>query len=53
MNRLVLTLSLLLSFGVTLGQTFRKPDKSPMDMAYFPDNFAHDRKPGENAIINE
>lgn len=32
-------------------QTFRKPDKSPMDMAYFPDHFAHDRKEGEKAII--
>jgi len=34
-----------------LGQTFRGLDKSPMDMAYYPDNFAHDRKPGEKAII--
>ena len=25
-------------------------DKSPMDMAYFPNNFAHDRKAGEKAI---
>lgn len=32
-------------------QDFRKPDKSPMDMAYFPDHFAHDRKEGEKAII--
>ncbi len=32
-------------------QNFRNTDKSPMDMAYFPDNFAHDRKPEEKAII--
>lgn len=33
------------------GQHFSGLDQSPMDMAYFPDNFAHDRKPGEEAII--
>jgi hypothetical protein len=32
-------------------QNFRGLDKSPMDMAYFPDNFAHDRKEGEKAIV--
>lgn len=32
-------------------QSFRAADKSPMDQAYFPDNFAHDRKDGEKAII--
>jgi len=32
-------------------QKFRGTDKSPMDMAYYPDNFAHDRKPGESASI--
>lgn len=26
-------------------------DKSQMDMSYFPFNFAHDRKPGDKAII--
>jgi hypothetical protein len=31
-------------------QSFKRTDKSPMDMAYFPDNFAHDRKPGDEAI---
>ena len=31
-------------------QTFRNVDKSPLDMAYLPDNFAHDRKPGEKAV---
>lgn len=32
-------------------QNFSGLDKSPMDMAYFPDNFAHDRKPGEKAVV--
>ncbi len=32
-------------------QEFRGLDKSPMDRAYLPDNFAHDRNPGESAII--
>ena len=40
-----------LIYSVTVAQNFRKPDKSPMDMAYFPDHFAHDRKEGEKAII--
>ncbi len=32
-------------------QSFRKTDKSSLDMAYFPDNFAHDRKAGQKAVI--
>lgn len=32
-------------------QSFRGIDRSPADIAYFPDNFAHDRKGGEKAII--
>ena len=31
-------------------QEFRGIDKSPMDMAYFPDNFAHDHSPNEKAV---
>ena len=42
---------ILLFSGVSVAQNFRGPDESPMDMAYFPDNFAHDRKPGEKAIV--
>lgn len=38
-------------FGFSKAQNFRGPDKSPMDMAYFPDNFAHDRKKDEKAMI--
>lgn len=42
----------MLCLSISLhAQKFRTPDKSPMDMAYFPDHFAHDRKPGEKAII--
>ncbi len=37
--------------GVAPAQNFRKPDKSPMDMAYYPDHYAHDRKDEERAII--
>jgi hypothetical protein len=46
----LISISLVVS-SVTMAQNFRKPDKSPMDMAYFPDHFAHDRKEGEKAII--
>jgi hypothetical protein len=42
--------SLLFSF-FSQAQTFSGLDISPMDMAYFPNNFAHDRKEGEKAII--
>ncbi len=49
---------LLLSFilmvftvGLSTAQSFRAPDKSPLDKAYFPDHFAHDRKEGDQAII--
>ena len=52
MNKIVLTLCTLLGFSIAMqAQNFRKADKSPMDMAYFPDHFAHDRKAGENAIV--
>lgn len=43
-------LFILLFSLVSQGQALPGLDKSPMDMAYFPDNFAHDRKPGEKAI---
>lgn len=33
-------------------QTFRGIDKSPMDMAYYPDDFAHDRKFAPQKIDN-
>lgn len=41
----------LLFSGTSIAQKFSALDKSPMDMAYYPDNFAHDRKVGDKAII--
>ncbi|XOV92556.1 MAG: DUF2911 domain-containing protein [Bacteroidota bacterium] len=38
------------STNLTIAQ-FRGLDASPMDAAYLPDNFAHDRDPGEKAVI--
>jgi len=35
---------------VSQAQNFSGLDKSPMDIAYFPDNFAHDRKGEERAV---
>jgi len=35
----------------TDAQSFKGLDKSPLDMAYFPNNFAHDRKEGDKAVI--
>ncbi len=51
MRTLPVSALLVLFFSLaSFGQDLPKPDKSPMDMAYFPDNFAHDRKPGEKAV---
>lgn len=35
---------LFVALTVANAQTFRSLDKSPMDMAYYPDDYAHDRK---------
>jgi hypothetical protein len=44
-------LSLFILSGIAANsQSFRGLDKSPADIAYMPDNFAHDRKPGEKVI---
>ena len=32
-------------------QKFRGLDKSPRDVSYFPDNFAHDRKDGDKPLV--
>ncbi|MDQ6763319.1 MAG: DUF2911 domain-containing protein [Bacteroidota bacterium] len=45
------TILLILFCTVSFAQAFTGPDASPMDMAYYPNNFAHDRKPGDNAVI--
>ena len=37
--------------SISVAQSFKGLDKSPADIAYLPDNFAHDRKAGEEAII--
>lgn len=37
--------------SISFAQKFAALDKSPMDRAYFPDNFAHDRKGDDKAII--
>lgn len=41
----ILTLALLIFISsFSFAQSFREIDKSPVDIAYLPDNFAHDRK---------
>lgn len=40
----LLTGLLFVALTVANAQTFRGLDKSPMDMAYYPDDYAHDRK---------
>lgn len=49
----ILTSTILIALvcNISVAQKFRKPDQSPMDMAYFPDHYAHDRKEGEKTII--
>ncbi len=52
MKRITLLFSLaVLIFSVSQAQVFPRVDKSPMDMAYYPDNFAHDRGEGDEALI--
>src|SRR5690349_20449916 len=52
MKNLVLGCLFILAFStISLAQQFAALDKSPMDKAYFPNNFAHDRKAGDKAII--
>lgn len=41
---LIINALLVLVFTTSFAQRFKAPDKSPMDMAYYPDDFAHDRK---------
>lgn len=52
MKRIVFAFFILIScYTAATAQNLRGLDKSPMDMAYFPDNFAHDRKGGEQVVI--
>lgn len=58
MKRISLIIAIVVIINISgWAQEFRSLDKSPMDMAYLPDDFAHDRKfaperkLGERAII--
>ncbi len=52
MKKIILIFAALAFFISGLqAQNFRKVDKSPLDYAYFPDHFAHDRKEGDKAIV--
>nr|WKN37807.1 DUF2911 domain-containing protein [Tunicatimonas sp. TK19036] len=42
---------LIVTLTASVAQDFRGLDQSPLDVAYYPDNFAHDRKAGEKAVI--
>lgn len=50
-NFFFLAISTVMFCNFSVAQNFASLDKSPMDMAYFPNNFAHDRKAGEKAIV--
>lgn len=49
-NIFLALLMMVIAFGAN-AQKFRGLDKSPRDIAYFPDHFAHDRKEGEKALV--
>lgn len=52
MKQLLASLLLVIGFGtVSSAQSFRSLDNSPLDIAYLPDNFAHDREAGQKAIV--
>jgi hypothetical protein len=50
-NLLVSIVVLIFAICTAHAQDFRKADKSPLDYAYLPDDFAHDRKEGDKAIV--
>ena len=50
-NSLLIIAFVLFALVGALAQGFRNVDKSPMDATYFPDNFAHDRKGDEKALV--
>lgn len=51
MKTLITLLIISLFASGAQAQSFKGIDKSPADIAYMPDNFAHDREDGEEAII--
>jgi len=53
MRYLILILLISGSFSSRVqSQDFPSLDKSPLDVAYLPDNFTHDQKDGDKAIVN-
>ena len=52
MKAIFFTLVLVIGFSIVVSaQSFRSIDKSPLDVAYLPDHFAHDREAGQKAIV--
>ena len=51
MKYLIYALLFVAGISFSAQAQFRGLDKSPMDVAYLPDNFAHDRDPGQKAIV--
>ncbi|REG79568.1 DUF2911 domain-containing protein [Algoriphagus antarcticus] len=52
MKHFIFILLIFCSFSTLVySQDFPSLDRSPMDVAYLPDNFAHDRMEGEKAIV--
>ena len=47
----LLTVFFVCSLFAAKAQTLRGLDKSPLDVAYYPDNFPHDRKEGQKALV--
>lgn len=50
-NLVSISLFILAFSTISSAQQFAALDKSPMDKAYFPNNFAHDRKGSDKAIV--
>lgn len=52
MKKFILPILLLALFSLACqAQSFSDLDKSPLDIAYFPHNYAHDRKESQKAIM--
>ena len=49
-NLIFIVITIAISPQLIKAQEFKGIDKSPMDMAYFPNNFAHDHSQGEKPI---
>ncbi|CAG5071360.1 hypothetical protein DYBT9623_03405 [Dyadobacter sp. CECT 9623] len=50
-KNIFLSLLLVMIAFASQAQKFKGLDKSPRDVAYFPDGFAHDRKDGDKALV--